>query len=63
MFLPGVYCIENRINENKYIGSGVIVQTGNITFCAQGKLKTAYGYIWKYKNQSINPLKMQRHGN
>jgi len=23
---------------------------GNIAACARGKLKTAYGYIWKYKN-------------
>lgn len=24
--------------------------TGNITLCCQGKINTAYGYIWKYEN-------------
>ena len=24
--------------------------TGNISLCCKGKLKTAYGYIWRYVN-------------
>ena len=45
---------DNYINKYNSITEAAIttgVQSSDITSCARGKLKTAGGYIWKYKNE------------
>lgn len=40
----------SMIEVEKQLGYG----KGNISNCCLGKLKSAYGYIWKYKNEEQN---------
>lgn len=49
------FSLSNKfIKEWKSIKEAAIKVNGfgcNISFCCKGKLKTAYGFIWRYKNE------------
>ncbi len=46
----------NFLKEYKGVTDTGYNNTSNISYCCKGKLKSAYGYIWKYKLEDTYPL-------